>query len=384
MRALLTLVAAVFHLALALAWIALLGVLPWWCAGLLLLATEVLALVWPRVSARRFEQWPVFYALLGLAGLAIALARALGDGMLAWIAAVGAVFVLFLLKAALERRCGLPRGRDAPTSAGAGATPAAHASQRPTRSASPPPSPIALEPPSWLDASEQRSSAAQPRYLVNGEIRFGPPTGDYLLPELAVVIGWAGARYALSADGRWFVASQPGGRPGACDYLYDRRLRRLYELSTWQLRGWAEDGPWLAANDGAAPRPLAQVADAEAGDDYLPLRDLWLPRRFVASLPLARQAWPAPEGPHVATLDLDLPESFAPLDDPLDRLRRPYFRLAVDGLDSGLLSYGLSGQPWDAAGRELRVFAWPADAARAEPQAWRWSVAEGWRRDDGG
>lgn len=360
------------------AWIALLAYLPWWGALALLLTLDAASVWCGRRALGTADQWLVFYGALGLIGLAISLAQAIGGSLWAWLIGVVVGCVGFGWKLYLMQRFDLPRS----TSKTGVAKPEPVASRMETTE------PASMLPVSWRSANEARTRAereaiwqrGEPVYLVNGEIRFGPPTGDYLWPDGAAVIAWAGSRYAVSDDGRWFVASSPIGHPGSCDYLYDRTSRLLYELPSWEIRGWGEHGPWLAES-GKAPLSLDRAG--VVGVDYLPLRDVWLPRSFFADLPLARQTLRAPVGRHAAVLDIALPNRLLDSDDdPLAYLRRPCFSLKVDGQDSGLRLYGIYGQPWSDDGRTLRVSAWLAEAPHASPKSWCWTQVTGWLRDD--
>ncbi|WP_266170019.1 hypothetical protein [Dyella subtropica] len=372
-----SIVITLFLLLLGLAWVAVLASLPWWAGVPSAMAMEAAALGLPRLKARRVVSWLVFYGMLGLAGLAVSLARAMGGGAGAWFVAVLLALLGFLLKAWVETRYGLLN--EAPNApADAQAVPAA-----PNTAPGKTPHLRSLQwqdVPAWGGVEDRaaRLASKRPCYLVNGEIRFGPPTGDFLLSGGLVVIGWAGASYAESPDGRWFLASRPENHPGCCDYLHDHLERRLYALPSWHVRGWSAEGPWLSQGREGVSYPLHQVATPEQTDDYLPLRDLWLPRRFVESLPLSRQTAHPPAGPHIATLDMRLPDAFAALFDPLESLHRPQFRLAVNGADSGLLVYGLH-DAWDAAGQTLRVHAWQVDAAPTSIAAWHWTRLTGWQ-----
>lgn len=365
------------QLLLVAAWIALLAFLPWWSVLALLLALDAISVWCRRRELGTTDQWLVFYGALGLIGLAISLAQAIGASWWAWLIGITVAGVGFVWKLYLMQRFDLPRS--------APATEAVKA-----ESVAPPmevTEPASLLPVHWLDADEANTRAGreaiwqrgEPVYVVNGEIRFGPPTGDYLWPDGTAVMGWAGSRYAVSDDGRWFVASSPVGHPGSCDYLYDRTSRLIYELPSWEIRGWSEHGPWLAK-----PRKTSMSLDRTGvvGIDYLPLRDVWLPRSFFSELPLARQMFRAPVGQHTAVLDIALPDRLLDGDDPLACLRRPWFRLEVDGEDSGLRLYGIYGQPWSDDGLTLRVSAWLADAPYAMTAPWRWNPATGWLRDD--
>jgi len=362
------------------AWIALLAHLPWWIGLGVLLALDA-ATVWSRRRAfGTADQWLLFYGALGLIGLALSLAQAIG-GVWGWAIAAVAAVAGFAWKLYLMQRFDLPRGvskqADVPSLA------LASAQATPRRETE---TPTSVTPVHWRQAGEAATreereaiwQRGEPVYQVNGEIRFGPSTGDYLWPDGSVVIAQAGSGYAISDDGHWFVASSPVGHPGRCDYLYDRARRLLYRLPAWELRGWSERGPWLA-EPGKPPVLLDRIG--ATGVDYLPLRDLWLPRNHFAELPLARRALPAPLGHHVAVLDIDLPDRLLDGNDPMESLRRPCFLLHVDGQDSGLRLYGVYGQPWSDDGRTLRVSAWLADAPRlTEP--WLWSQATGWLRAD--
>ena len=365
------------QLLLVAAWVALLAYLPWWSVLALLLALDAMSVWCGRRALGTADQWLVFYGALGLIGLAISLARAIGESWWAWLIGIAIAGVGFVWKLYLMQRFDLPR-RTSTTEAAK------------TGSVAPPKEtiePASLQPVYWLDADEASTRAGreaiwqrgEPVYLVNGEIRFGPATGDYLWPDGAAVTGQAGGSYAVSDDGRWFVASSPVGYPGSCDYLYDRTSRLMYELPSWEIRGWSEHGPWLGKRGEAS---MALDRTGVVGMDYLPLRDIWLPRGFFSELPLARQTFRAPVGQHATALDIALPDRLLDDDDPLTCLRRPWFRLEVDGEDSGLRLYGIHGQPWSDDGLTLRVSAWLADAPYALTEPWHWSLATGWLRDD--
>lgn len=365
------------QLLLVCAWITFLAALPWGAVLGLLLALDALSVGCRRRAVGTLDQWLVFYGALGLIGLAVSLALSVGGSLWGWLIGIMAACIGFGWKLYLMQRFDLPRS----------ASKASVAQSEPIAAPMPTTEPASMLAVRWRSANEARTRAereaiwqrGEPVYLVNGEIRFGPPTGDYLWPDGAAVIAWAGSRYAMSDDGRWFVASSPVGHPGSCDYLYDRTSRLVYELPSWEIRGWSEHGPWLA-EPGKASVPLDRTG--VVGMDYLPLRDVWLPRSFFADLPLARQIWRAPVGQHTAALDIALPDRLLDADDPLACLRRPCFCLQVDGEDSGLRLYGAYGQPWSGDGGTLRVSAWLAEAPYASPEPWRWNRATGWLRDD--
>jgi hypothetical protein len=370
------------QLLLVAAWIGLLAYLPWWSVLALLLTLDA-ACVWcSRRTLGTADQWLLFYGALGLAGLAISLAQAHGGSLWGWLIGVAAACIGFVWKLYLMQRFDLPR-RASKTAVAEAEPIAAPPIAAPIEITEP----ASLLPVHWREAEEANTRAAreaiwqrgEPVYVINGEIRFGPATGDYLWPDGAAVMGWAGSRYAMSDDGRWFVAAPPVAHREICDALYDRTSRLVYDLRSWEIHGWSEQGPWLA-RPGEAPMSLDRTG--VIGTDYLPLRDVWLPRSFFTELPLARQTLRAPAGPHAAMLDIALPDRLLDGDDPLACLRRPWFRLAVDGEDSGLRLYGVYGQPWSDDGQILRVSAWLADAPYALPEPWRWSRLTGWLRDE--
>ena len=191
------------QLLLVAAWVAVLAFLPWWSVLALLLALDAISVWCHRRELGTTDQWLVFYGALGLIGLAISLAQAIGASWWAWLIGITVAGVGFVWKLYLMQRFDLPRS--------APATEAVKA-----ESVAPPmevTEPASLLPVHWLDADEANTRAGreaiwqrgEPVYVVNGEIRFGPPTGDYLWPDGAAVMGWAGSRYAVSDDGRWFV-----------------------------------------------------------------------------------------------------------------------------------------------------------------------------------
>lgn len=173
------------------AWIALLAYLPWWIVLALLLTLDAASIWCGRRALGTIDQWLVFYGALGLIGLAISLAWAIGGSLWAWLAGIAAACAGFGWKLYLMQRFDLPRS--ASKTNVAKPEPAALPMQATE--------PVSMLPVIWRSADEARTRAereaiwqrGEPVYLVNGEIRFGPPTGDYLWSDGTAGIAWAAA-----------------------------------------------------------------------------------------------------------------------------------------------------------------------------------------------
>ncbi|MHA6204527.1 hypothetical protein ACXU4B_08900 [Dyella soli] len=229
----------------AAAWTGLVALLPWWAdlSVLLLLALGAVLLaqriVHYAARCRRGLRW-------GLPGLLFAVQRALGGDLVAWGAALLGALVGFSLVALMESLLDRPVRR------------VAHAP------ASPEWSELALAP------TGPRAHIIELVRVAWGEVggEFTDPDGD---PVRYEAIGAGQGRYVFAAgqviervsarccfgpDGRWFVASLPGGRG---DVLWDRHGERMHRVSGWELCGWEGGQPWLARRGDGVPAPLHEV-----------------------------------------------------------------------------------------------------------------------------
>jgi hypothetical protein len=222
----------------ALAWLALLAVLPWWFGLPLLLALAAIVLVLQQRLAdahaaliRRALRW-------GLAGLLLALQRSLGGDALAWGAALLGALAGYTLLAGLEAWLDRDRHRSPIAVAAAEWPELAQAPIGPRAEI------IELQPPAW-----QRADAlADP---CGGDVDHRG--GSYLFADGSVV-AHAGPPAAFSPAGRWFAA-----RDGRDLVLWDRERDRSRRLRGWQLCGWYREEPWLIRREGDMPQPLSAV-----------------------------------------------------------------------------------------------------------------------------
>lgn len=232
----------------AMAWTGLLGLLPWWLGGLVLLALVGGAVAFDRHRApvaelcRRGLRW-------GLPGALFALQRALGGDLLAWGAALLGALVGFslvvLLESLLDRRVRrAPAGTISPEWRELAMAPIG-----------PAPHIIELLPVQWLHVTGSFDDplGESAHYEPQGEGH-----GRYVFAQ-GRVIDQASPRCCFGPEGRWFVASLPDGRG---DILWDRQGDRLHRLVGWELYGWEDTQPWLAQGTDGAPAPLHEALGA--------------------------------------------------------------------------------------------------------------------------
>ncbi|WP_199099751.1 DUF3488 domain-containing protein [Dyella sp. ASV21] len=229
----------------AVAWIGLLGLLPWWVGAMVLCVLVAGAVYFDRRYADRAE-WCRRGLRWGLPGVLFALQRALGGDVLAWGAALLGALVGFSLVALLES---LLDRRVRRATAGV-----ATAEWRELAMArvGPPACIIELLPVDWCEVTG-------PFVDPHGEpARFEPASegrGRYVFGE-GRVIDQASPRCCFGPGGRWFVASLPEGRG---DILWDRRGDHLHRLVGWELYGWEGEQPWLSQGVDGVPAPIHEV-----------------------------------------------------------------------------------------------------------------------------
>jgi hypothetical protein len=232
----------------ALAWLALLALLPWWLGLPLLLALiAVLLLLQHRLAGvhaaliRRALRW-------GLPGVLLALQRALGGDAFAWGAALLGALAGYTLLAGLEAWLDRSRQRD----------PAAATSAEWPELAVAPIGPdaeiIELQPPHWQLADEGLIDPLASRVEYRD--------GDYLFADGGRIDG-VGSHAAFSPDGRWFVAHMRNDRGIV---LWDRERNQRHNLRGWQLCGWYREQPWLVRRDDDMPMALPAVLGRDDED----------------------------------------------------------------------------------------------------------------------
>lgn len=225
----------------ALAWLALLALLPWWLGLPLLFAlVAVVLLLQQRLSAghvgwiRRGLRW-------GLPGVLLALQRALGGDAFAWGAALLGALAGYTLLAGLEAWLDRDLRRTSMTSASAEWPELANAP------IGPPAEIIELQLPIWQHADDTLIDPCGGRV----EHRHG----SYLFADGSVIDG-VGPQLAFSPAGYWFAARTENGRGIV---LWDRERNRQHRLRGWQLCGWYHEQPWLLRRDGDMPQALPAV-----------------------------------------------------------------------------------------------------------------------------
>jgi hypothetical protein len=224
---------------LAIAWMLLLALLPWWIDLPLLLALAAArlahaehALAWA-LGSRHALRW-------GLPGLLLSMLRMLGGGPRAWVlvllAALAGFSLLMLLEGWLVR--GHRRGP---------APPSPEWSELAMAPVGPAPAIIELQPPDWHDVDDR---LADPR---GGELR---RDGHALVLADGTRLDGVAPRCCFDPDAHW-LAVPLAPRRGLL--LLDRRRGRLHRLRGWQLCGWHAGLPWLQRGGDRAPLALPHV-----------------------------------------------------------------------------------------------------------------------------
>lgn len=237
----------------AIAWIALLALLPWWLGLPLLLSVAALLLL--GVHRQRADALLLRTALrVGLPGVLLAVAFWLGADALAWAVALLGALAGFTLIAGLEAwldrevRSPTPDSKDAglhvadPTGA---SWPELALSSR-----APPVVMIELLRPRWHDGG------AALHDFDGKRLAFEPGTqgtGTYCFDD-GHRIDAASAQACFSPAGRWFATRSDRGT-----MLWDRHRDSQHRMRRWQLCGWYQDQPWLQRREDAMPVSLAHA-----------------------------------------------------------------------------------------------------------------------------
>jgi hypothetical protein len=232
----------------ALAWMLLLGLLPWWLGLPLLFAlAAALLLLQHRLAGehaaliRRGLRW-------GLAGVLFALQRALGGDAYAWGAALLGALAGYTLLAGLEGWLDREQSRDPAITTSAEWPELAMAPIGPAAEI------IELQPPAWQSADEGLIDPSAHRVEYRG--------GGFLFADGSTIDG-VGTHVAFSPAGRWFAARMPNGRGVV---LWDRERHHRHRLRGWQLCGWYREQPWLSRREGDMPLALPAVLGRDDED----------------------------------------------------------------------------------------------------------------------
>jgi hypothetical protein len=236
------------HLLPALAWLALLALLPWWLGLPLLLAlAAVVVLLQHRLAGehvvlvRRALRW-------GLPGVLFALQRALGGDAFAWGAALLGALAGFTLLAGLEAWLDRDLRRAPPAPASAEWSELARAPIGPAAEI------IELQLPAWQRADDGLTDPSTNRLDYRD--------GNYQFADGSVIDG-AGPQVTFSPAGRWFAARMAGERGIV---LWDRERNQRHRLHGWQLSGWYREQPWLSRREGDMPQLLSAVLGERSED----------------------------------------------------------------------------------------------------------------------
>jgi len=353
-RLLLRLAGHLIHLLAPIVLVAMLP-LPWTLAPIALLALAQLLCVY--LGARRVADEAGFLLVTAILGAAFPLA-AWFPGW--WGVPVAAVAVLFGLAACatLARRLGLATITPEPARAAA------------QRGAS-----------AWGGGEPTLTPEGEPiRLLARGEIAMGGPSYcDYLFADGVLLQGLGGSAL-FSNDGRYFVAPIPSRQRWGLLVL-DRQARLVYrfveidcfwELDAFEKKLLGRCSP--LTDDKTYELDLRALLAQSTGVALRELGDLWLEPDDAWQLPDARD-YPAPEGRQLHA-EPWLPASLLALDDPLQPLRHPLLRLALDGQDSGLLLDEAETPVWDAGG--LRLACRAQGGVQRHGGYWCWQSQRGW------
>ncbi|WP_248765084.1 hypothetical protein [Pseudomonas protegens] len=316
------------------------------CAAAMALAAR---LGWPK-TARGLARLMISAAF----GLGFSLGRALPAY---WdiAAAVTSIFAGLAAVSHLERRLGLVQPNPTPISA-------------------------------WGGNEPQQTPEGQPiRVFNHGEIVMGGPTYcDYLFPD-GVLLQGLGSSARFSSDGRYFAAPLPSRQHWGLAIL-DREQRRLYRCNReqfWELDAFSTDSlsgrhsPLV--DNGQHQASLNSLLQEAECVELVAVADLWLePGQWLEAL--ARQDFEesAPNGSHRLHASLALPASLRALEQPLQPLRTPPYRISIDGQPSGLLLRADAPRIWRDDGQALACIA----HEQAQPEAeccWLWQADKGWR-----
>lgn len=226
-----------------------------------------------------------------------------------------------------------------------------------------------------------------------GEIAMGGPTYcDYLFPD-GVLLEGVGTTSRFSRDARYFASPVPY-RSGWQLAIFDRRLRRLYRCEArdtfWELDEFADIAVSAPENErDKAPAPatpaeaskpdLAAWLAVAKGVDLVPIADLWVePGSWQTKVAVTTFERQSPDGRHRLTGSLYLPPSLRALPDPTGPLRRPEYRVDLDGVPSGLLMAADAVMVWRDDAQALCCHARSEHSAVASPY-WYWEAGQPWR-----
>jgi hypothetical protein len=282
-----------------------------------------------------------------------------------WGIALGVVllFVGLGLAASLERRLGLAKAK--PQASEAAAVSGASA---------------------WCGGDLQTPEGERVRTFAWGEIAMGGPTyGSYLFPD-GVLLEGLGASARFSGSGRYFAAPLPS-RDCWGLLILDRQQRRVYRNAEidefWEIDEFSDEAIGgrhspLVGNQGYR-MALADLLRQSEAVDLVAVGDLWLEPGWV--LPQASKDFPAPAGAHRLRGVAHRPKSLRELDDPLQPLRYPAWRLEIDGELSDLLISDEALPVWRADGQALVCRAVRLPATQRWPRPlWLWQAGQGWRQ----
>jgi hypothetical protein len=238
----------------------------------------------------------------------------------------------------------------------------------------------------WGGNEPQETPEGLPiRVFNHGEIAMGGPAYcDYLFPD-GVLLQGLGTSARFSSDGRYFAAPLPSRQDWGLAIL-DRTQRRLYRCDSglfWELDAFTPNtlsGRYSPLVDNSQRQAnLADLLQDAHSVELVAVADLWLePGEWLDAL--ARQAFEetAPQGAHRLHASLALPTSLRELDQPLEPLRAPPYRLSIDGQPSGLLVRADAPRVWREDGQALACIAREPTQPRAE-SCWLWQADQGWR-----
>jgi hypothetical protein len=248
----------------------------------------------------------------------------------------------------------------------------------------------ASRPSNWSGPEAEFTPEGAPiRSFNHSEIAMGGPTYcDYLFDD-GVLLEGIGTYLRFSRDARYLASPVPS-RSGWHLVVFDRQRRRLYRCAAsdafWEL---AEFSDAVASRTDPAERDLAAyLADAEAVD-LVAVADLWVePGSWQTAVALTSFERVSPGGQHRLTGRLYLPASLRTLADPTGPLRRPEYRIELDGVPSGLVMAADVVLVWREDGQALCGEArWEpvqqgnvrqGDETASSPY-WYWESSQGWR-----
>ncbi|WP_437880392.1 hypothetical protein [Pseudomonas sp. LRF_L74] len=225
------------------------------------------------------------------------------------------------------------------------------------------------------------------RTFAWSEIAMGGPTlGCYLFPD-GVLLDSLGASVLFSACGRYFAAPLPS-RSSWGLLILDRKRKRVHlhadiELF-WELDRFDDEmligrhSPLIGNHVYGAK--LSDLLELGREVDLVAVNDLWVMPEMLGEAP-AERVFPASYDSRCVTGVRYLPECLRAFDDPAYLLRRPVYRLSVDGQLSELLIDADEQGLWSPDGRQFICFARPlVEAEGWSRHAWAWEEDVGWQQ----